>query len=229
MTAAVLDVSLLNLVAHEMRAPLTVIRGYASMLRDGSLSDVAGAMGAIEGAAEELDGLAEMLVTAARLESADVPCQPSQLDVAEAVTEACRRVEARVHLEQAELVVDAGSRPLRVTADHTHVVRILTNLLNNALSYSPRPARIGVDIRRGPVVEIAVHDNGVGIVAELQGRVFERFSRFAAEGAGRPAGMGLGLSISRDLAERNGGELLLEWSAPGKGSVFVLRLPLAHG
>src|SRR5262252_7504106 len=180
MPVAALDVSLLNLVAHEMRAPLTVIRGYASMLRDGSLSDVASATGAIEGAAEELDGLAEMLVTAARLESADVPCQPSQLDIAEAVTEACRRVEARVHLELAELVVDAGHRPLRVTADRTHVVRILTNLLNNALTYSPRPARVGVEIRRGPVADIAVHDNGVGIAAELQSRIFERFSRFAA-------------------------------------------------
>jgi two-component system sensor histidine kinase SenX3 len=74
-------------------------------------------------------------------------------------------------------------------------------------------------------VEIAVHDNGIGIAAERHGRIFERFSRFAAGGVDRPSGLGLGLSISRDLAELNGCQLLLEWSAPGEGSVFVLRFP----
>ena len=66
---------------------------------------------------------------------------------------------------------------------------------------------------------------GVGIPTEWHGRIFERFSRFAEGGVNRPAGLGLGLSISRDLAELNGGVLLLERSALGEGSVFVFRLP----
>jgi len=230
MTAtATLDFSLLNLVAHEMRAPLTVIKGYSSMLRDGTLSDVGETMDVIDGATHQLDELADTLITAARLESAEVPCQPSVFDVAEAVAEAYWRVEARARLEQAVVAVQPPACTLVVSADRSHVVRILTNLLNNALTYSHRPAGVAVEVRHGPAVEVAVHDSGVGIVPEWQGRIFERFTRYAEHGAGRPAGMGLGLPISRDLAELNGGELFLERSAPGEGSVFVLRLPLARG
>jgi signal transduction histidine kinase len=85
-----------------------------------------------------------------------------------------------------------------------------------------------VEIRDQSPVEIAVRDSGLGISPGHHGRIFERFSRFAEIAAGRASGLGLGLSISRDLAELNGGELLLERSAPGEGSTFVLRLPLAR-
>jgi signal transduction histidine kinase len=73
---------------------------------------------------------------------------------------------------------------------------------------------------------VAVSDHGLGIAPECQERIFERFSRFCEGGVGRASGLGLGLSISRDLAELNGGELVLESSVLGQGSVFVLRLPV---
>jgi signal transduction histidine kinase len=225
---AALDVSLLNLVAHEMRAPLTVFRGYLTLLREGSLSDPEEALQVMEAKADELEALAEILVTAARLESAAMPRQPVVFDVAEAVTAAVESVRPQVRLERAQLNVHPASGPTRVAADRSHVVRILGNLLNNSLTYGGRPAHVAVEIRDTSPVEVAVHDNGVGIAPERHERVFERFSRFAGGGAGRASGLGLGLSISRDLAELNGGELLLERSAPGEGSTFVLRLPLVH-
>jgi len=83
-------------------------------------------------------------------------------------------------------------------------------------------------VRMSSPVEVAVHDRGWGIAPEHQARVFERFSRLTETGAGRHSGLGLGLPISRYLAELNGGSLTLESSAPGKGSVFVLRLPAVH-
>ena len=108
------------------------------------------------------------------------------------------------------------------------MTRILTNLLNNSLTYSDPPAEVGIEIRATSPIEVAVHDRGRGIAPEHQTRIFERFSRFAGTGAGRQSGLGLGLSISRDMAELNEGKLILESSAPGEGSVFVLQLPAAE-
>jgi two-component system, OmpR family, phosphate regulon sensor histidine kinase PhoR len=226
---ASLDVSLLNLVAHEMRAPLAVIKGYLSMLGEESSSEpeLREALRAMASKAEELEALAGTLITAAQLESADVPHQPALFDIAEAVAMAVESIAARARLEHAAVQVYPAPAPVWVHADRQHVVRVLSNLLNNALTYSSAPAQVAVEVRQATPVEIAVHDRGAGIPVERQGRIFERFSRFAAGGPSRAAGLGLGLSISRDLAELNGGELLLEWSAPGEGSVFVLRLPLA--
>jgi signal transduction histidine kinase len=226
-SATTLDVSLLNLVAHEMRAPIAVLKGHLSMLRDGSLNDPVEAMEVMEAKAEELESLTEILVTAARLESTDLPRELDMFDVAEAVDVAVQNVQPRARLEQATVDVYAAGRQLWIMADRQHVARVLTNLLNNALSYSSRPASVAVEIRDLSPVEVAVHDGGIGIPPEYQGRIFERFSRFVEPGAARASGLGLGLSISRDLAELNGGELVLERSAPGGGSTFVLRLPLA--
>lgn len=220
------DTTLLHLVAHEIRAPVAVIRGYLSLVRDGSAVDLNDAMRVMESKAEELEALAQVVIEAARLGSSDTPREVSTFDIADAIAEAVHGIQARARLQEAEVSVHAVAGHRWVTADRFHVNRILTNLLNNALSYTPAPAQIDVEVRDTSPVSVAVHDNGVGIAAEHQGRIFERFSRFADGGPNRPAGLGLGLSISRDLALVNGGELVLERSAPGKGSVFVLRLPV---
>jgi signal transduction histidine kinase len=221
------DFSLLNLVAHEMRGPLTLIEGYLSMLRDGDLEGEqrAEAVRVMDAKAKELDNLADILVTAARLETSEVLHQPIVFDVHEAVTVATQRIEPRARLDQATVDVFGVGSPVWVYADRCQVTRVLTNLLGNAITYSSSPAQVAVEIRLGQPAEVAVHDRGVGIAPELHQRIFERFSRFAEGGVNRSSGLGLGLSISRDLAELNGGELLLEGSAPGEGSVFVFRLP----
>ncbi len=224
-----IDLSLLNLVAHEMRGPLTIFRGYLALLREGSLADPDEALRVMEAKAEELEGLAEILVTAARLESVAVPLQPTVFDVAEAVTTALDSVQPRIRLEQARVDVYPSSGPMLVTADRSHVVRMLSNLLNNSLTYSSQHAHVVVEIRETSPVEVAVYDNGVGIAPEWHGRIFERFSRYADGSVDRTSGLGLGLSISRDLAKLNDGELFLERSAPGEGSVFVMRLPAVDG
>jgi two-component system phosphate regulon sensor histidine kinase PhoR len=223
----VLDTSLLNLVAHEMRGPLAIFRGYLSMLRDdqsdASLRD--GAVLAMEAKAEELEELADTLVTAARLESPHPPNEPTVFDVAEAVHVAAERLAPRAWLEQADIVVLPTESPIWVKADRSHVTRILINLLNNGLTYSTPPAEVGIEVRPTSPVEIAVHDRGLGIAPEHQARIFERFTRFAESEAGRISGLGLGLSISRHLAALNEGNLILEKSVLGEGSVFVLQLP----
>jgi signal transduction histidine kinase len=229
--APVIDTSLLNLVAHEMRGPLTVFKGYLDLLRDAPADDSirAGAVVAMTAKAAELEELADILVTAARLESADPPLEPTVFNVFDAVKLALERIAPRAWLEEADVVVLPSTGPVWVRADRGHVVRILTNLLNNGLTYCDRPAEVGVEVRALSPVEVAVHDRGWGIAPEHHARVFERFSRLAETGAGGHGGLGLGLPISRHLASLNGGSLALESSAPGEGSVFVLRLPAVNG
>jgi signal transduction histidine kinase len=112
--------------------------------------------------------------------------------------------------------------PIYVTADRGHVVRIVVNLLHNALTYSERPAKVTVEVRRRASAEVVVRDWGIGIAADRQREVFQRFTRL--DPARYTTGVGLGLPLSRDLAIANGGSLILDHSEPGHGSTFVLRL-----
>jgi signal transduction histidine kinase len=226
--------SFLNLAAHELRTPLAVVRGYLSMLEDGTFEvpqethDEAIAI--LVAKARELEALVESLLTTARLEVGKVPRVPTEFPVADAVREAIERVGPRARLEGATLDVPLTAGGVVVLADRSHVERILDNLLNNALTYSPRPAFVTVHVRSseaGEAVEIVVRDRGVGIPREQHARVFERFHRLDASAPSFSPGLGLGLSISRELAAINDGALVLEGSVPGQGSVFVLRLPAA--
>lgn len=222
------DLSLLNLVAHEMRAPVTLIEGYLSMMRQGELAGNAleEALRVVDVKARELDALAELLVTAAQLESGETLHQPIVFDLHEAVRTAAERLEPRAQLDGAIIQVLEADAALRVYADRCQVARVITNLLHNAVAYSPPSARIEIEVRARHAAEVAVIDHGFGIPLECQQRIFERFSRFGAAGPMRASGLGLGLPLSRDLAELNGGELVLERSVPGHGSVFAFRLPI---
>ncbi|HEY7201223.1 MAG TPA: ATP-binding protein [Candidatus Dormibacteraeota bacterium] len=141
------------------------------------------------------------------------------------VREALERVRPRARLENALVTIRMEGGQYRTMADRSHVGLILNNLLNNALTYSAVPAEVTVEVRAaGEAVEVAVQDRGHGIPKDQHERVFERFHRVNVGPASTAAGLGLGLTISQELAHLNGGELVLERSAPGEGSVFVLRL-----
>ncbi|HLH70181.1 MAG TPA: HAMP domain-containing sensor histidine kinase [Candidatus Dormibacteraeota bacterium] len=222
----------LDLVAHELRAPITVIRGCVSMLAERSASDLSEqewerSLGVIATKTAELEGLVEMLVTRSLLGRNLLRPSIDAFDVVEAVRDATAGVDARALEEGATIELPLGLPPVLVQADRRQVVRILSNLLNNALTYSVPPARVSVIVRRRIQVEVAVQDRGIGIPPDRQGRIFEAFSRAGGAPDVRGPGLGLGLAIGRRLAELNGGSLDLERSAPGEGSVFVLRLPPA--
>jgi two-component system sensor histidine kinase SenX3 len=113
-----------------------------------------------------------------------------------------------------------------VKGDPDHIARILDNLVNNALTYSAKAPEVRIEVRRARKAVIRVVDNGLGIAADDHERIFERFYRVESS-ASLHSGTGLGLYISRELAEAQGGSLDLESSAAGKGSTFRLTLPLA--
>jgi signal transduction histidine kinase len=224
-------ISALDLIAHELRTPLSVIRGYVSLIEDGTFPvpdrTRDEAIAPIASKAKELEMLIDVLYFASRLEGGQLPRRPQRFDIAEAVHLAVDEIADRARLEWATIDSRLPETPLAVWADRSHVVRILVNLLNNALTYSRRPATVTVGVRHAVDVEVVVRDRGIGIAADRQRAVFERFQRVGSDAPRFTAGLGLGLPLSRQLAVLNGGSLTLERSAPGEGSTFVLRLPAA--
>ncbi len=224
----------LNMAAHELRTPYTVIAGYLSMLADGSLGAAPPQwrqpLAILEAKSKELGQLVEDLLLAARLDTGSLPVQLQPVDLREAVEEAIERARPRAELVGADLALDPTAEPLRVRADPVLVGRALDNLINNALTYGREGmpwVRVGVR-RDRESARIEVEDRGRGISGADRVRVFERFYRVDDARYPQQPGTGLGLYISRELTERQGGRLELEWSRAGEGSRFVLTLPVSR-
>jgi len=221
----------LSMAAHELRTPLSVITGYLSMLQDGTLTPDKWErpLRVLIGKATELNSIVDDLLTAARIEGGTVPTDTKTLDLREMARQALARAEARAGLVRAEITYSEPDEPVAVNADREQLARIIDNLVNNALTYSSgRPwVRLTVVNEGGPA--LVVEDHGVGIPRDKHDKVFERFFRIDDPGLGPQPGTGLGLFISRELADRHGGSLTLERSEVGEGSTFVVRLPAASG
>ena len=217
----------MNLAAHELRTPLSVIAGYVSMLQDGTFGpspqpweQPLSVLGAKTG---ELGTLVEDLLVAARLEAGTMPTAISDFDLRASVRECVGRCLPRATLLGAELTMKLPEAPVPVRADPDHVARILDNLVNNALSYTAGKPWVKIEVTGGPSGAVTISDRGIGIPAELRERIFERFYRVDHVDLPRQAGTGLGLAISRDLAERHGGRVELLRSPTG--ARFQLSLP----
>ncbi|HXM57343.1 MAG TPA: hybrid sensor histidine kinase/response regulator [Candidatus Dormibacteraeota bacterium] len=231
----------LNMAAHELRTPLAVIVGYLSMLHDGTFGDVtedwSRVLQILSQKGEELNHIVDGLLTAARIEAGTVPGRVVDYDLREVARQAMRKATPQSELLGAELHLDLPEHPVFVQSDPTHLTRIVDNLVNNALAYSQGRPWVRLSVRADEPSETAgepasawltVEDRGVGIPPEMRERIFDRFVRLEAPGQTLQPGTGLGLYISRELARRQGGELEVMQSEPGRGSTLALRLRLAR-
>jgi signal transduction histidine kinase len=219
---------LLAMVSHELRNPLATVLGVLRLLSSGAPLSPDERQEMLEMGdrqARRLRGLIEQLLLAARFDrgEAEYPASGSELveaDAAELVFQAATEAQAG-HRDHPIRVECDGSLPVRVAPDA--VLQILGNLLDNACKYSPdeRLVRLIAE-RNGGNAVLAVEDDGAGIAPEDRGRIFERFTQL---GNGR-SGLGLGLYIARQLAEAQGGELVLTEARHAGGARFELRIPL---
>ena len=219
----------LNMAAHELRTPLSVVSGYLALLAEGSLGDPPVGwkmpLDMLNSKTSELNRIVDDLLLASRMDVNSLPDRVSLFDLQLVVRGAQARAEPRVQLLEATLELAGDAQPVLVQADAEHVGRILDNLINNALTYCVGKPVVTLTVGGDEQPTVAVSDNGVGIPRDKRELVFERFVRLDDEQIGPVPGTGLGLYISRELARRHGGSLILEESAPGKGSRFLLRLP----
>jgi signal transduction histidine kinase len=222
----------LSIVSHELRTPLTSIQGYAQLLEARLRGEVAGEskemahVRVIRSQVGRMRRLVDDLLDVSRIDRrGGVSLETSEFDLAEEVREAVARA-VRQHPERT-IELDAPDR-LPVHADRDRLGQVLTNLIENAVKYSPEggPVRVVAE-RRGGEVEVRVADVGIGIPPEHRDHVFERFYQ-ADDDAGRRrfGGLGLGLYISRAIVDAHGGRI---WAGPnvvaGVGSVFGFRIP----
>jgi signal transduction histidine kinase len=222
----------LHMAAHELRTPITVVTGYLSLLSDGTLGAVPNGwrkpLEILTGKTRELNRIVADLLEASRIDANALSRDLSQIDLRKVVEDARERALPRAQLLDAEIATRLTTDPVPVEADAVQLARILDNLINNGLTYNMGPPRLSVTVSSaGDQAVVRVADNGVGIPESEQERVFERFHRSNEPAFRNVPGTGLGLYISRQLAEGHGGRLVVESSMPGRGTVFALALPLS--
>jgi two-component system sensor histidine kinase KdpD len=221
-----LKTALLRAVSHDLRSPLMAILTSAGALAHDELSlapdDRRELAETILGEAERLDRLVSNLLDLSRLEAGAAVPEPGDWPVDDLVLQALDDVESG---SRVEVVLPEDDSPL-VHADMHQAERIVANLVENALRYSPADEPVRVQVREtGSEVLVRVVDHGPGIPPGEAGRIFEPFQRGTLT---RPVrGAGLGLAIARGFAEANGGRVWVE-SHAGQGATFVLALPVAR-
>lgn len=216
----------LNLASHELRGPLAVIRGYNSMLEDGTIAaeQIPAVARIVDAKLAQMDLLIEQMLETARLEDDTYELFRDTFDLRDVAQEQVDvfRALARDH----SLVMAPDSGPLVVEGDRARIATVVANMLDNALKYSPGGGEILVTTGdRGANGFVSVRDEGLGISPRHLPLLFTRFGRLPTEQNVTIPGTGLGLFLCREIARRHGGDVEVE-SKPGVGSEFTLTVPL---
>ena len=215
--------------SHELRTPLTSIRGFVEALEDGALEDPATSRRFLEKIRTHADRMAALvsdLLELSRLESGERPPHWERVAADEVVDEVVGGLSALAAAKQIEVVTEVSVAS--VETDRDRLRGVLENLVENALKYALPGGRVSVSARpEGDAAVFEVADDGPGIAAEHLPRIFERFYRVDKARSRELGGTGLGLSIVKHLVDSLGGAVSVS-SEPGRGSRFVVRLPLSR-
>ena len=216
-------------VSHELKTPVTAIRGMVETCLDDAAMDEATRrrfLGRIADQSVRLSALVTDLLTLSRLESQPEALVREPLDLREPVRAAVAALGPTAERQGLALAVEAPDAPLPVTGDPTALRQVIDNLLDNAIKYTPSGGRVTARLRRdGATAGLEVADTGIGIEPRHQDRIFERFYRVDTARSREMGGTGLGLAIVKHIALAHGGRVAVE-SAPGVGSTFRVALPL---
>ncbi|HUX77875.1 MAG TPA: ATP-binding protein [Anaerolineae bacterium] len=213
------------IASHELRTPLSLILLYAAVLR-GQLGDASGTqVEAVQRAAMRLKNIIDTMLNLRYLETGQMDLAPACFDLRAEVEGACEDYEALAETGGVELFANVPDGEVLVFADREKVRVMLDNLISNAVRFTPPGGRVRVMLGgQGDEVEVAVIDTGVGIAPEELERIFDRFYQVEDPMTRRHGGMGLGLTIVKELVNLHGGRVWAE-SVPGQGSRFVVALP----
>jgi two-component system OmpR family sensor kinase len=222
-------------VSHDLKTPLTSIRGWSQALLDGTASDQEAQQRAatvVYNEAERMTRMVEQLLDLAKIESGQLTLQREPLDLAQLLTTVHHNLQVRAAEKGIHFTLETEVVPL-VSGDRDRLMQVVSNLVDNALSHTPANGRVHLRLHShaaDKAVEIQVQDTGRGMTPEELSRIFERFyqvEKSRAQTAERK-GSGLGLAIVQELVALHHGRVLAR-SIPGKGSLFTVRLPAAPG
>lgn len=218
-------------VSHELKTPLTAIKGYVETLLDGAMDDKGVAQQFLEKTqsnAERLCNLTNDLLTLARLEALDGPSHDERYVPDERVRRAAQALEDKARAKGLTLDVQTNAARARIEGHADSLEQAMYNLIDNAINYTPQNGKVTVASREdNGQYQVAVSDTGIGIPETEQHRVFERFYRVDKARSRQVGGTGLGLAIVRHVALMHEGTVSLT-SRVGEGTTFTLAIPLAR-
>jgi signal transduction histidine kinase len=216
-------------VSHELRTPIAALRTFNELLTEGAADDPAARAEFLETSRaqlERLDWLALNLLELSKLDSGLVLLDLRPEDLRASVEQAVEQSAAPARRRGVELEMDSHDAPIRIRHDPVRIGQVVTNLVGNAIKFTPRGGRVRVEVRpeaRGSA-SITVSDTGIGIDPAELPRIFDRFFRGSRATEARGSGSGLGLAIVRGIIEMHGGTVSVE-SRPGAGTTFRVVLP----
>lgn len=215
------------IASHELRTPLSVILGYATFLKEDAKDDVSAHASAVLNSALRMRNLIEDMTNLRYLKMGEADLKKEHIPLA-AVLQSCQKdVQSMADAKGHSLTVDKPDISVVVTVDRIKFGMAITNLLYNAIKFTPSGGRIRLSTMNKPnAVWIVVRDNGVGIPQDQLTRIFEDFYQVEDHMTRRHGGLGLGLSIAKALVEAHGGRIWAESDGPGQGSTFYINLPL---
>lgn len=217
-------------LAHELRNPLAPIRNGLQLMRRAPANHdvVERTLDMMERQVGQLVHLIDDLMDLSRINAGKIVLLKAKLRVSDVIQDAVDTSRPQIDMRQHTLVLDMPAEPVWIDADRTRLVQIFANLLNNAAKYTKPGGRIRVAVQRhASDVEVAIEDNGVGIAPDLLTRVFDMFAQVNSSLQNSQGGLGIGLSITRRLAEMHGGSITATSGGDGMGSRFAVRLPAA--
>jgi CheY-like chemotaxis protein/nitrogen-specific signal transduction histidine kinase len=217
-------------LSHELRTPLSAILGWSQILASGNVeaTDMEQGLDAIQRNARAQTQLIEDLLDMSRIVSGKVRLDVQWTDLAHVVETAVDSVRPSAEAKGIRLrkVLDPHAGP--VAGDPTRLQQIVWNLLSNAIKFTPKAGKVDVFLERvNSHLEITVHDSGIGIKPEFLPLVFERFRQADSSTTRSYGGLGLGLSIVKNLTELHGGTVRAKSGGEGLGATFIVTLPLA--
>ncbi len=214
-------------VAHELRTPLTAIKGSAEGLMDGVLPAANETYQQIHAETERLSRLVNDLQELSRVQSKAIHLDIRPVDSARLIETVTRRMQFQFDEKRVRLNSNLPINPIIVLADEDRALQVLTNLLGNALQYTPEDGSVTISIERDKsVARIAIRDTGLGISPEHLANIFDRFYRVDKSRSRARGGSGIGLTIAKHLVEAQRGKIWAESEGENKGSLFVFTLPL---
>jgi PAS domain S-box-containing protein len=225
----------LAMLAHELRNPLAPIRTGLELLRIASdTTDVERVRAVMERQVGHMVRLIDDLLDVSRITSGKIQLQRRLTPLAELVDGAVEANRAAASAAGVQLTVQTPDEPCLLDVDPTRVVQVFSNLLHNAVKFTPSGGRIGVSAACGAPTEqsplgdvtVSVADSGIGISRNMLPRVFDLFTQGRQGGQSQP-GLGIGLAVARQLIEMHGGHIEAMSQGPSCGSTFVVRLPIA--
>jgi signal transduction histidine kinase len=221
----------LAVVSHELRAPLSSIIGWAHMLgvKKPDAETLGRAVQTIERNARLQAKLIDDILDFARINSGKLRLDVVPLDLTHVIRSTIEGIAPAAHAKSIALDLNLDAAAAHVAGDSDRMQQVLWNMLNNAVKFTPDGGRIAVKLERvGSDAAISITDSGIGISAEFLPFVFERFRQAQDATSRQVGGVGLGMSIARHIVELHGGTIRVASEGVGKGTTFVVRIPLAE-